>query len=228
MQPENLHPPQPVARRRGGRPSAKQAGDVERRILQAATSLFLAQGFDATTCDQVAAQAGAGKASLYARYAGKEALFEAVIRDYVARTAGPAEREPVADAVRERLHAVGEGLLVYGLQSDVVAMMRAVITTAHRTPQLARFANDIGRRHCVHRVAVAIAGHAANDPDAVAQALGVAGRFVDMVVAPYQMRALMGEATADILDDARRGLAESIAMLAAGGWLERWEQDLAT
>ena len=67
-------------KRRGGRPSAALAGDVDRRILDAAQRLFLAQGFDLTNCEQVVAEAGAGKASLYARYANKQELFTAVVQ----------------------------------------------------------------------------------------------------------------------------------------------------
>jgi len=54
----------------------------------------MSQGFAATSCDQIAARAGAGKASLYARYPNKEALFETVVRRC-------AERITLANVFRE-------------------------------------------------------------------------------------------------------------------------------
>ena len=52
----------PIKRGRGGRPPAGSAGDVEARLLAAATRLFLERGYDGTSCDQVALDARAGKA----------------------------------------------------------------------------------------------------------------------------------------------------------------------
>ena len=222
MQPEQSHSPVSEPRRRGGRPSAKQAGDVDRRILQAATALFLEQGFEATRCEQVAVQAGASKASLYARYANKEALFEAAIRSHVERTMVPAAQKTSRSTVHKRLRAAGDSLLAHSLQPDVIAMMRAVVTAVYRMPDLARLAYRIGRDHCVSQVAQAIAAGGAEDAGVTARATEVAGRFVDLALAPHQLRALMGESPGPLLEEARRGLDEAIALLAKGGWLDGW------
>ena len=134
--------PDAARHRRGGRPSADQAGEVDRRILDAATDLFLRLGFDTTSCDQVVAQAGAGKASLYARYANKEELFAAVVRRMVDRTLVPSTTVPWHLSVHERLRAVGHSLLDHALAPEAVALMRVVVTTAHRMPDLARLVAD--------------------------------------------------------------------------------------
>ena len=223
MQPDKSNSPLSLKRSRGGRPSATQAGDVDRRILQAATALFLQQGFEATGCEQVAIQAGASKASLYARYANKEALFEAVIRNYVQRSMAPMADKTGQSTVQIRLRAVGESLLAHSLQSEVIAMMRAVVTAVYRMPELSRLAYRIGRDHCVLQVAGAIAGEGFENTDVVAPAMAAAGKFVDLALAPNQMRALMGEEPAPLLEEARRGLDDSIAMLVKGGWLDGWK-----
>ena len=54
--------------------TARQIGDAARR-------LFLAQGFEATTMDQVAADAGVSRASLFNYYPGKSALLDALGQD---------------------------------------------------------------------------------------------------------------------------------------------------
>ena len=46
-----------TTRPRRGRPPSGRAGEVDARILDAASTLFLARGFEGTSCDQVAALA---------------------------------------------------------------------------------------------------------------------------------------------------------------------------
>lgn len=212
-----------ASRRRGGRPRAEQAGDVDRRILDAATAMFLQSGFDATSCDQVVVRAGAGKASLYARYANKEALFAAVVRDSVERTVAPSSAMALDRPLDVRLRNVGESLLIHALQPDVVALMRVVVATAHRMPDLAQLADRIGRDHAVQSVAAAIVGKASASPDEIEQALPVAAKFVDLVFLPNQMRALLGDAPDDLMKGCVRSVADAVDLLTGGGWLERWK-----
>jgi len=211
----------PRRRGRGGRPPAGQAGDVDRRILDAATDLFVQLGFDATSCDQVVARAGAGKASLYARYANKEELFAAVVRRMVDRTLAPAIAIPWDQPLDVRLRAVGHALLAATLTPDAVALMRVVMATAHRMPELARLADRIGGDEGVRCVAAAIAGKDAA-PEAIERASDVARRFVDLVFVPQQMRALLGDDPVELDARAPRRVDDAITMLAGAGWMSDW------
>ncbi len=209
-------------RRRGGRPPAGQVGEVDRRILNAATSLFLERGFDATSCDQVAALAGAGKASIYARYANKEELFAAVVYDNVDRALAPSADVPWCLPLDARLLAAGRSILSRSLRPEVVALMRVVMTTAHRMPALARVADRIGREGGIARVAAAIVGQEDAPPDTLQSALPVATKFIDLVFAPHQMRALMGEDLATLEAEAPARIREATNLLAGPGWLQDW------
>ncbi len=212
-----------VARRgRGGRPSAEQVGEVDRRILEAATRLFLQHGFDATSCEHVAARANAGKASIYARYANKEELFAAVVRHTVESTLAPPKEFSADLTLRERLRAVGNGLLAHALQPDVIALMRVVITTAHRLPELARLTDRMGRDRAIRLVAEAIAARSSGTAEAIERALPVAARFIDLVLVPHQMRALLGDDPDALTARADHDLDEAIALLSRGGWLDAW------
>ena len=210
-------------RGRGGRPPAEQAGEVDRRILDAATALFLDRGFDATSCDQVAAAAGAGKASIYARYANKEELFAAVVRDSVDRALAPATEMPWHLPLDARLMAVGRSILSHSLRPEVVALMRVVVTTAHRMPDLARLADSIGREGGIARVASIIVGREDASSDTLARACPLAARFIDLVFAPHQMRALMGEDVAALEAAAPDHIREAIDLLAGSGSLSDWQ-----
>ncbi|WP_043432607.1 TetR/AcrR family transcriptional regulator [Cystobacter fuscus] len=214
----------PAARRgRGGRPSAEQAGEVDRRILEAATRLFLHLGFEATSCDEVAVQAGAGKASIYARYANKEELFTAVVRHSVGCMLAPSKDLPVGLTLRERLRTVGNGILAHALQPGVVALMRVVITTAYRLPELARLTDRIGRDRGIQLVAEAIAGPQSGTTAAIERALPAAAKFIDLVFVPHQMRALLGDDLDELAAKATHSIDEAIDLLSRGGWLNGWE-----
>src|SRR5208283_1647898 len=67
------------SRVRVGRPSKDRAGDVKERILDAAQRIFLERGFQSASIDEIAELAPASKPTIYAHFAGKEALFAAVV-----------------------------------------------------------------------------------------------------------------------------------------------------
>lgn len=209
-------------RRRGGRPPAEQAGEVDRRILGAATKLFLSLGFEATSCERVAIEARAGKASLYARYANKQELFAAVVRHSVEHTPEPSSEAGTNLPVRARLRGVGQTLLTQVFQPEAVALMRVVISTAYRLPDLARLTDRIGRDHGVRGAAVAIAGRDAGDAEAVERAEPLAAKFIDLVVAPHQMRALIGDDLSKLRARATASIDDAIDLLSNGGWFEGW------
>jgi AcrR family transcriptional regulator len=213
--------PAPTTRKRGGRPSAEHAGEVDRRILDAATTLFLRSGFDATSCDQVVAMAGAGKATLYARYANKDALFSAVVHRALERAAPPAPGLAPAIPVRERLRAVGLHLLQQALTEESVALLRVSLTTAPRLPELSRLVDQSGRDSGVASIVAVLAGPA---QDQIAAATAVAQRFIDLVIVPQQMRALVGDDREQLDAAAPRRVDEAIDLLARSGLLDAFER----
>ena len=208
---------------RAGRPSAVNAGEVEVRLLDAATQLFLAHGFEATSCDQVAALAGAGKGSLYARYANKEELFAAVVRRVVDHSLQPSGDAPADIPLADRLRVVGLDILNHALKPDALAMMRLVIATATRFPELAQLADRIGWEGGVDRVAKVISARAVNDPAALARAKPAAAWFISLTFAPQQMRALLGESRLSLHKSAAARVDEAVNMLSRSGWLDDWQ-----
>jgi AcrR family transcriptional regulator len=213
--------PAPTTRKRGGRPSAEHAGEVDRRILDAATTLFLRSGFDATSCDQVVAMAGAGKATLYARYANKDALFSAVVHRALEGTAPAVPDLAPAMSIRERLRAVGLHLLQQALTEESVALLRVCLTTAQRLPELSRMVDQSGRDSGVASIVAALAGPAKRR---AAAATAVAQRFIDLVIVPQQMRALVGDDREQLDAAAPRRVDEAIDLLARSGLLDAFER----
>lgn len=211
----------PTTRGRGGRPPSSRAGEVDGRILDAASRLFLARGLEGTSCDQVAVLARAGKASIYARYANKEALFTAVIKRDAERSLAATDRVPTDLPLGARLVAVGTSMVEHALRPSAVALMRVIIAEAARFPDLASHVDAIGREGGVRRVAEVIACRSAS-AEAIDQATAPAAKFFELVVPPIQMRALLGDDVATLRTRAPRQIETATAMLAATGWLDGW------
>jgi AcrR family transcriptional regulator len=60
---------------------------TRRRIVEVATSTFAEHGYDGTSIEAVLEDAGISRGSLYHHFAGKEALFEAVVQAVEERVA---------------------------------------------------------------------------------------------------------------------------------------------
>ncbi|MCC8471602.1 TetR/AcrR family transcriptional regulator [Xanthomonas phaseoli] len=200
---------------KGGRPPPDKAGDVDRRLLDAALQLFLERGFEHTSCEDIARLAGAGKASLYARYANKDAIFEAVIRRDVQTQPLPAASSAPLD-LEGRLRLAGRAILAHALQPQTVAMMRLVVGTSIRAPELAAEVNRIGWEGGLQRVRMAIL----DGPDQPADPSALASHFVDLVFAPHQLRALLGEHPASLVDSAADRVEWALGLLSAAGQLK--------
>jgi AcrR family transcriptional regulator len=74
----------------GPRPLRADARRNQRRLLQAATDAFAAEGLS-VPLDEIARRAGVGPGTLYRHFPTKEALFETVLHDRLQRLADDAQ-----------------------------------------------------------------------------------------------------------------------------------------
>lgn len=66
-----------------GRPDLQGSMELDAHLMATAAKLFIEQGYEGTSMGQIVAAAGAGKQSLYRRYANKEVLFKEVFTNFV-------------------------------------------------------------------------------------------------------------------------------------------------
>ncbi|SDX86923.1 transcriptional regulator, TetR family [Roseicitreum antarcticum] len=145
-----------------------------------------------TSCEAVVAQAQVGKASLYARYAGKDALFTAVVRHAVDSSALSMHAPTLPDGtLRDRLATVGKAVLTQAISPIPLALMRLFLTEARRFPDLIAEVDGMARSRVVDIVARAVtSSHQDYGPSD--QAVFVAERFLDLTFAPIMLAALTG------------------------------------
>lgn len=127
-----------VLRARSG-PGRPRDPAKEDAILAAARGSFLERGFHASTIEDIAARAGVSKVTLYNRFGDKETLFEAMVRQEVARMDTAFSLPPEgAEALEKRLTRIGTALLELMFEPDHVAFERLIAGEIAQTPALAR------------------------------------------------------------------------------------------
>jgi TetR/AcrR family transcriptional regulator, mexJK operon transcriptional repressor len=129
----------------GGRPTKAAAVARNQRLLEIATSMFMEHGFDATSMDRLAEATAISKATLYARYGDKTALFAAVLRRRILQIYEPLEEE-FKDALHGEgdlgtlLRSVGCRLLERDVSPDALTLARILAAQSARFPELGQFA----------------------------------------------------------------------------------------
>lgn len=123
--------PPAAPRSQGGRPTRAAAAELERRILDEAAALFAAQGYAATSMEQVAEVCKAGKDTIYRRYASKGALFTAVMARFRAAVVDELGAcLSAGGAPAERLRRYARALLDVNLRPQLLALNRVALAEA--------------------------------------------------------------------------------------------------
>lgn len=135
----------PVARR-GGRPTLAEAAQLEHDIRAAALELFLEHGYEGASLDAIAAAAGTTKATLYARFGSKEALFVAVLHWATQRPDWPVAEPPAPDPadLEAALTQIADAAARRALHPSMIKLSRIAIAQAERFPDIARAASAAG------------------------------------------------------------------------------------
>jgi AcrR family transcriptional regulator len=162
-----------------GRPTAQQVASIDRAIVEAARTLFLADGFDAAGMKQVAERARVSKGTLYSRYPSKEALFTAVIERTVEDWSAEAAQDDalLTDDIVQRLRHHARTIASWLGRPDVLALQRLSVTMRDRFPATAEVMRRRGYDYIVGLIAGDIRdaavrdGTALRDPHAVARML---------------------------------------------------------
>jgi AcrR family transcriptional regulator len=187
------------AHSKGGRPPLERAGEVEERILDAAQQVFVRRGFEGATVDEIAQTARAGKPTIYARYASKEALYEAVMARKVARNTQFENLVPQGRSFQARLVNLGIALVERTLDGETIGLMRSGIAEAERFPELTHGINEMARKRAATNLAKllgelareeGIAAKGAFAPDKITDTARI---FLDLVLFAILFSRLLGE-----------------------------------
>lgn len=124
--------------------------DLEKRqaILDAATRLFLRHGFAGTSMDAVAAEAGVSKLTVYAHFADKDNLFQAIVRARCETYNRPERFDDYVDLPpRKALTEMGGNFLALLLAPEVLQLYAVMTAEAARRPKIAELFYAAGPEH---------------------------------------------------------------------------------
>lgn len=181
---------------RGGRPTKAAAAERDERLLDIATRMFLEQGFDATSMDGLAEAAAIGKATLYARYADKGALFVDVLRRRIPQVYGPIEEEfkgtLAGTDLTTMLRRLARRVLDKSMSSESVTLARIVTAQAPRFPDLAKLVIQEGSGRQL-RLVETVLSHYAREHTFVSDDIPMlADLFLSIVIGRTSRLALYG------------------------------------
>jgi AcrR family transcriptional regulator len=206
---------------RSGRPPRGLAGEVEERILDAATNVFLQRGFEGASVDEIADVARAGKPSIYARFPGKEALFIAVAARMVRRNTSVAgSLATTGFTLEERLASIATAILQNVLTPETIGLIRMAIAEARRFPELASSVSRMARERATEAVTQLLGELAGSDvmalPAFAAEHRAATARhFRDLILLPLMMRALFGEDLAELHAEISPHVSQTVAFFLA-------------
>ena len=179
-------------------------------VTRAARELFLGQGFSATSMDAIAKAAGVSKATLYAYFPSKEALFAFLI---VAECEGLERDLPLPDLSEGLYPALQrfarQYLRVFTERKDV-AFVRTIANESNRFPDLGRLFYESGPLATIRRLAQFLDEAKAKDLLEFEDSIMAATQFLSLIRGERPLRTVlgMGDANEQTLDlEIESGLA---------------------
>ena len=141
-------------------PQAAQMGEdgaKRRQIVEGARSIFLAQGFDAASMNDIARAAGVSKGTLYVYFDNKEQLFQAIVQEeclFHAETTF--NLDPDNHDVEGTLTRVGVAYVDFLCQPEKASALRTVVAIADRMPEIGKRFYESGPAAGIAHLAVYI------------------------------------------------------------------------
>lgn len=128
----------------GRDPGPRGAEGKRAAIVRAATELFLRQGYQATSTEQIATTAAVSKQTVYNQFGDKERLFRAIVlgvtvtaETFAAGLADALDRIGTPAELDAALRALARRYLATVVNPQVLALRRLMISEAARFPDLA-------------------------------------------------------------------------------------------
>ncbi|MBR0829235.1 TetR/AcrR family transcriptional regulator [Bradyrhizobium manausense] len=131
-----------------GRPQLRSDDETRKIVFDTARHAFAANGFAATSTEELARGAGISTKTLYRLFPNKAALFEAMVADRLDRELSDVQLRGIDHAdIEEGLRAALLACADIALDPDVVALQRIVLQESAGFPDLASafYRNGIAR-----------------------------------------------------------------------------------
>ena len=136
---------QPLAQPQVGKTKPRLEAERLLEILDIAAEVFIAQGFESASTNEIARRANASKTTFYSRFPTKEILFAKVIEhrmDAVFRTISPTL--PLDAPIGQTLSGFATTILRAALSPMQIDLIRMISMESRRFPELGRRFYELG------------------------------------------------------------------------------------
>jgi AcrR family transcriptional regulator len=187
-----------------------------RQIIEGARNVFLAQGFDAASMNDIARAAGVSKGTLYVYFANKEELFEAIVEE---ECDGQAEAifdlDPNDHDVEAVLTRLGAAYVKFLCRPEKASAIRTVIAIADRMPEVGRKFYESGPARGIARLAAYFAAQVDAGVLAVEDCEIAAAQFMESSHAMLFKPIVFNFAPAPSLEQIERGVRIAVTAFVA-------------
>ncbi|MES1198793.1 MAG: TetR/AcrR family transcriptional regulator [Pseudomonadota bacterium] len=162
-------------------------------FLEAARAVFMEQGFDTASINEIVGRAGGSLATLYSQFGSKEGLFLAVFDDQYdrfIRDVTPPSHLYEHLPLEQGLKVMGKQYLVATLSPQHLAFYRIVVGSAHTYPQLLQRFLVTGMGRLRDAILTYMREAKTSDGRKIVSPELAAGFFFDMMRSRHQYRAL--------------------------------------
>ena len=186
-------------------PSDKARPDKHDAITKAASDMFLAEGFERVSLDQIAQRAGVSKQTIYSHFADKESLFKAICTELTEKLTIPLRKSAAEGDLFSTLTRLGDDTLAMMLHPASLDLHRLVMSAAARFPEIGHVAYEAGAMRMIHDLSTLLMqrsqiGDGLARPLSEDRARILAEQFVGMLRGFHQVRGLLNVKPASTTD----------------------------
>lgn len=186
------------------------AGRKECSVIAAARKLFLEQGFAETSMDAIARSACVSKATLYAYFPSKEALFAHLIEAECRLKTSRLQMPDLDIGLVEALRSFARQFVEVYITPESMAFFQAISSERLRFPQLCRLFFESGPKNELLRVAALLEDAKARGLLTFSDSTEAAGHFLSLIRGDLPLHTALGlepraEASVNAMVDAGIG-----------------------
>jgi TetR/AcrR family transcriptional regulator, mexJK operon transcriptional repressor len=186
------------------------------QVLDGARTVFMRDGFEGASVDDIAREAGVSKATLYSYFPDKRLLFTEILRTECRRQTEQAEAEiSTGGTVEQMLTMAGERIAEFLMSDFGRRMFRLVMAEGQRFPEIARefYQNGPG---LIHDRLVFHFGHMVENGRLKIDDLDLAAdQFAQLCKAAIHEKLLFGMSDKIHKDDVNRSVKSAVEMFLA-------------
>ncbi|MFL9815090.1 TetR/AcrR family transcriptional regulator [Stutzerimonas sp. VN223-3] len=182
-------------------------------ILAAAKVLFLSNGYEGSSMETIAAEAGVSKLTLYSHFKDKEALFGAAVKA-TCETRLPRKLFALADgcSIEQVLLDIGHAFQELVNSPESIGLHRVMVAMATQNPALSRMFFDAGPQRLLVDLEQLLIQADESDMLKIPEPMRAAEHFCSLIKGAAHFRLLIGYADLPSAEEAEKHVQDCIAL----------------